>query len=79
MNKRSIHLPFTMKKSKNDKSFKIKTQNELKTVSGSAKNESFLNFFKKIIYQNNMNNSNKIIYIKGSDSKKYYEKVKETM
>jgi len=74
MNKRNIHLPFTMKNSKKDKSFKLKTS---KDFSGSAKNESFLNFFKKIIYQNNMNNSNKIIYMKASDSKKYYENTKQ--
>ena len=50
----------------------------LKNIQGGKKDETFLNFFKKIIYQNNMNNSNKINYMKASESKKYYQQNKGT-
>jgi len=90
---RNIKLHFSIDESKKNKEFKLKTDKELtiqknkniinkilKNIQGgSEKNETFLNFFKKIVYQNNMNNSNKINYMKGSESKKYYQKHKGTM
>lgn len=84
---RNIKLHFSIDESKKNKEFKLKTDKELtikknkniidkilKNIHGGKQDESFLNFFKKIIYQNNMNNSNKINYMKGSESKKYYQK-----
>ena len=73
--KKNIKLPFTNElKGGNKKSFKI--LNEEQIVTKLKKNSSMLNIIKKFIHlNNNNNNSNKINYVKGSDTKEYYKKL----
>jgi len=74
--KKNIKLPFTNElKGGNKKSFKI--LNEEQIVNKLKKDVSMLNIIKKFIHINNTNNSNKINYVKGSDTKEYYKKIKK--
>jgi hypothetical protein len=74
--KKNIKLPFTNElKGGNKKSFKILNEEQLKNKL--KKNQSILNVIKKFIYLNNENNnSENIIYIKASETKEYYNKIK---
>lgn len=73
--KKNIRLPFTNElKGGNKKSFKI--LNEEQVVNKLKKDVSMLNIIKKFIHINNTNNnSNKINYVKASDTKEYYKKI----
>lgn len=68
--KRNIALPFTNKSGGNNNSFQILNENEI-----NIKKTTIVNFVKKMIFPNNLNNSNKINYIKASDTKEYYNKI----
>jgi len=75
--KKGIKLPFrTDLKGGSKSSFKILDQIELNL---SVKNNAsgILNTVKKMIYQNTSENSNKINYMKASNSKKYYKNIKK--
>jgi len=75
--KKNIKLPFTNElKGGNKKSFKI--MNEEQLVKNVKKDETILNYLKKFITFNNNNNNNntKINYMKGSDTKEYYKKIR---
>jgi len=74
--KKNIKLPFTNElKGGNKKSFKI--LNDEQIVNKLKKDVSMLNIIKKFIHINNTNNnSNKINYVKASDTKEYYKKNK---
>jgi 3-deoxy-D-arabino-heptulosonate 7-phosphate (DAHP) synthase class II len=74
----NIKIPFTNElKGGNKKSFKILDDKQL--VKNVKNNTSILNMIKKFIDINNtslsMNNTNKINYIKASDTKEYYQKI----
>jgi ribosomal protein L17 len=75
MNK--LNLPFTNDlKGGSKKSFKILNEEQInKKV---KKSQSLLNFVKKMIHMNNSNNiennSNKINFVKASNTKKYYKR-----
>ena len=74
MNK--LILPFTNDlKGGSKKSFKILNEEQInKKV---KKSQSLLNFVKKMIYINNaQNNSNKLNFVKASNTKKYYKNLK---
>ena len=73
--KKNIKLPFTNElKGGNKKSFKI--LNEEQVVDKLKKDVSMLNIIKKFIHINNTNNnSNKINYVRASDTKEYYKKI----
>ena len=73
--RKNIKLPFTNElKGGNKKSFKI--LNEEQVVNKLKKDVSMLNIIKKFIHINNTNNnSNKINYVKASDTKEYYKKI----
>ena len=73
--KKNIKLPFTNElKGGNKKSFKILNEEQL--VNKLKKDVSMLNIIKKFIHINNTNNnSNKINYVKASDTKEYYKKI----
>jgi hypothetical protein len=72
--KKNIKLPFTNElKGGNKKSFKI--LNEEQIVNKLKKDVSMLNIIKKFINLNNSNNSNKINYVKASNTKEYYKKI----
>lgn len=69
-----MNLPFTNNiKGGNKKSFKILTEKQLKNKT-KKDSSGLLNFVKKIIYDNS-NNSNKINYIKASQTKDYYKNI----
>ena len=69
-----MNLPFTNNiKCGNKKSFKILTEKQLKNKT-KKDSSGLLNFVKKIIYDNS-NNSNKINYIKASQTKDYYKNI----
>jgi len=73
--KKNIKLPFTDElKGGNKKSFKILNEEQL--VNKLKKDVSMLNIIKKFIHINNTNNnSNKINYVKASNTKEYYKKI----
>ena len=73
--KKNIKLPFTDElKGGNKKSFKILNEEQL--VNKLKKDVSMLNIIKKFININNTNNnSNKINYVKASNTKEYYKKI----
>lgn len=68
--KNKINLPFTDSSIKGGKSFKILTEENLIN-----KKNGIFNVIKKLISTNKSNNSNKINYIKGSNTKDYYSKI----
>ena len=69
---KKMNLPFTSDlKGGNKKSFKILNDKEMEKDIG--KNESIINFLKKIIVANKNNNENKVNYVKASTTKKYYK------
>ena len=75
--KNSIKLPFTIQDGANKKSYKLKNENEL---NNSIKKKNIVNFVKKMIFVNTANNtannsSNKVKYVKASNTKKYYNKI----
>lgn len=65
--KNKINLPFTDSSIKGGKSFKILTEENLIN-----KKNGIFNVIKKLI---STNKSNKINYIKGSNTKDYYSKI----
>jgi len=66
-----INLPFTNKLTGGNKdSFKILNEKE---IDNKIRKVNIVNFIKKIIFRNN--SENKINYIKGSNTKKYYKKI----
>jgi len=75
--KKNIKLPFTNElKGGDKKSFKI--LNDEQIVNKLKKDVSMLNIIKKFISINNTNNnSNKINYVRASDTKEYYKKNKK--
>ena len=75
--KKGIKLPFTTDlKRGGGSSFKILNESGL-NLSVKNNTSSILNTVKKMIYQNTSENSNKINYIKASDTKKYYKNIKK--
>ena len=71
--KNSIKLPFTIQDGANKNSYKLKNEKEL---NNSIKKKNIVNFVKKMIFVNNTNNSsNKVKYVKASNTKKYYNKI----
>jgi len=68
MNKK-INLPFTNKSIKGGQSFKILSDKEV----SNSKN-GILNIIQKMI-KSNSSTSNKINYIKGSNTKEYYKNI----
>lgn len=75
--KKGIKLPFTTDlKGGGGSSFKILNESGL-NLSVKNNTSSILNTVKKMIYQNTSENSNKINYIKASDTKKYYKNIKK--
>jgi hypothetical protein len=79
--KKHIKLPFTCElKGGNKKSFKILNEEQL--AKNAKKDVTILNVIKKFITFNNNNNNNnnnnltKVNYIKGSDTKEYYKKIR---
>jgi hypothetical protein len=65
--KNKIKLPFTNEKKRGGKSFKIINEDQI----GYPKKDIY-NIIKNIF---NSNSSNKINYIKGSNTKEYYNKI----
>ena len=73
-----IKLPFsTDLKGGSKSSFKILNETDL-NLSVKNNTSSILNTVKRMIYQNTSENSNKINYMKASDSKKYYKTIKKS-
>lgn len=69
-----IKLPFTNELKGGKKTFKILNEEQL--VNKMKKDVTILNIIKKFINLNNSNNnSNKINYVKASDTKTYYKKI----
>jgi hypothetical protein len=75
-------LPFSTNKSKNNKTFRLLTNKELTKIS-SQKGRGILNIIKKTVLGNvsnkissNNNSNNKVNFMKASNSKKYYESIK---
>jgi hypothetical protein len=79
-------LPFSTNKSKNNKTFRLLSNKELTKIS-SQKGRGILNIIKKTLLGNvsnkidsnngsNNDKNNKINFIKASNSKKYYEHIK---
>jgi hypothetical protein len=75
-------LPFSKNKSKNNKTFRLLTNKELTYIS-KQKGRGILNIIKKTVLGNvsnkissNNNSNNKINFVKASNSKKYYETIK---
>jgi hypothetical protein len=75
-------LPFSTNKSKNNKTFRLLTNKELTYIS-KQKGRGILNIIKKTVLGNvsnkissNNNSNNKINFVKASNSKKYYETIK---
>ena len=71
---KKIQIPFTNKKAGNNKTFKIMDNKEI--------NKSLFTFIKKLLSTNTNKNKNhtnkdtvKIDFIKGSTTKKYYNKL----
>lgn len=76
--KKGIKLPFSSDlKGGSKSSFKILNETDL-NLSVKNNTSSILNTVKKMIYQNTSENSNKINYMKASDSKKYYKTIKKS-
>ena len=75
--KKGIKLPFTTDlKGGSKSSFKILNEVGL-NLSVKNNTNSILNTVKKMIYQNTSQNSNKINYMKASNTKKYYKTIKK--
>lgn len=71
--KKNIKLPFTIQNGGNKKSYKLLNENEL---NNKIKSTNIINFVKKMIFTNGKNNNvNKVIYIKASNTKNYYNKI----
>ena len=75
-------LPFSINKSKNNKTFRLLTNKELTQIS-KQKGRGILNIIKKTVLGNvsnkiasNNDSNNKINFVKASNSKKYYESIK---
>jgi hypothetical protein len=75
-------LPFSINKSKNNKTFRLLTNKELTQIS-KQKGRGILNIIKKTVLGNvsnriasNNSKNNKINFVKASNSKKYYETIK---
>lgn len=70
----NFKLPFTINlKGGSKKSFKILNDEQINNKM--KKSPTLLNFIKKMIdMNNNSNKSNKIKYVKGSETKNYYKK-----
>ena len=71
-------LPFSKNKSKNNKTFRLLSNKELTQIS-KQKGRGILNIIKKTVLgnvSNNIDSNNKINFMKASNSKKYYETIK---
>jgi hypothetical protein len=74
-------LPFSTNKSKNNKTFRLLSNKELTQIS-KQKGRGILNIIKKTVLGNVSNNinsnnkNNKINFMKASNTKKYYETIK---
>ena len=71
-------LPFSKNKSKNNKTFRLLSNKELTQIS-KQNGRGILNIIKKTVLgnvSNNINSNNKINFMKASNSKKYYETIK---
>jgi hypothetical protein len=76
-------LPFSTNKSKNNKTFRLLSNKELTQIS-KQNGRGILNIIKKTVLgnvsnnidSNNKNSNNKINFMKASNSKKYYETIK---
>jgi len=67
-----IKLFFSNKNNKNNK----KSKNSFKLLNEKELQGGFLKFLKELIIpQQKLNNTNKLIYIKGSSTKEYYKKI----
>jgi hypothetical protein len=67
-----MNIPFTNNKGGNTKSFKILNNDE---IDSNMKKHTFVNFIKKMLYNEKKNN--KIYYMKATESKDYYNKLKK--
>lgn len=90
MSSNKLILPFSTNKSKNNKTFRLLSNKELTKIS-KQRGRGILDIIKKTILGNisnkintnndkndkNKNNNNKINFIKASNSKKYYEHIKD--
>jgi len=75
---KKVNLPFTTSNSKKNNSYKLMNDKEL--IMKVGKSKSLLNVVTKLIKGNsNENNENRsdIRYIKASDTKEYYKKLKK--
>ena len=71
--KKNIKLPFTIQNGGSKKTYKLLNENEL---NNKIKSTNIVNFVKKMIFTNSKNNNvNKVKYIKGSNTKNYYNKI----
>jgi len=75
-------LPFSKNKSKNNKTFRLLSNKELTKIS-KQRGHGILNIIKKTVLgdvsnkiDSNNNSNNKINFMKASNSKKYYEHIK---
>lgn len=71
-------LPFSKNKSKNNKTFRLLSNKELTQIS-KQNGRGILNIIKKTVLgnvSNNINSNNKINFMKASNTKKYYETIK---
>ena len=67
---KKLNLPFTNEKKKGGKAFKILNEDQL-----NYKKKDILDIIKNMVKANSINTTNKINYIKGSNTKEYYERI----